>query len=100
MFSFDDDGNTLHIRRYSSHSEQPAGGFRRPIMSSYVLEVDSNMTLLLLEYHAKPFMDQAQVKLLDLAAYIQPNLHMDFVPGDEEKALHFRTQGKDVLGNA
>lgn len=45
-------------------------------------------------------MYQAQFKLLDLATYTQPNLHMDFVPGDEEKALYFRTQGKDVLGNA
>lgn len=59
-----------------------------------------HMTLLLLEYHAEPFMYQAQAKLLDLAAYTQPNLHMVFVPGDGEKALHFRTQGKDVLGNA
>lgn len=45
-------------------------------------------------------MYQAQAKLLDLAAYTQPNLHMVFVPGDGEKALHFRTQGEDVLGNA
>lgn len=57
-------------------------------------------TLLLLEHHAEPFMYKAQAKLLHLAAYIQPNLHVGFVPGDEEKALHFRTQGKGVLGNA
>lgn len=58
------------------------------------------MTLLLPEDHAEPFMYQAQAKLLDLAAYIQPNLRMGFVPGDEEKALHIRTQRKDALANA
>lgn len=58
------------------------------------------MTLLFLEYHAEPFMYQAEAMLLDLAADIQPNLHTGFVPGGEEKALHFRTQGKDVLGYA
>lgn len=88
--------------KYSSYSEQPAGGLRRPIMSSYVL-CCCCMTEARLQHHdfvasgvsrRTLFIHQAQAKLLDLSNIT----YTYFLSGDE--ALHFRIQGKDVLGNA
>lgn len=59
------------------------------------------MTLLLLEYHAEHYLyTKHRPNYWNLAAYIQYNLDVFFVYGDKEKALHFRIQGKDDLGNA